>query len=95
MKWLKGDIIYSSQMGDFARRELEHLIGKGGSLEITVRENSREKRLPFERKRKERRKGGRREYCCYVVDLKETTVKSITALIMVKISNIHWIKICL
>ncbi len=95
MKWSKsnGDIIYSSQIGDFTRKELENTIREWGTLEITVRQNPKGNILPL---KKERRKGrGRRRYCCYVVDLKKTTVKSITTLIMIKISNIHWIEICL
>ncbi len=95
MKWSKeyGDIIYSSQIGGFTREELEQTIREWGTLEITVRQNPKGNILPF---KKERRWGmGRRKYCCYVVDLKKTTVKSIAALIMVKILNIHWIEICL
>ena len=97
MTWSKsdGDIVYSSQIRNFTRKELEHVIEKGGKLEITARQNPRGNILPFKQKRKERRREGRREHCCYVVDLTETTVKSIMTLIMVKISNIHWIEICL
>lgn len=95
MKWNKSDIIYSSQIGDFTRKELEYIISKGSRLEITVRQNPKGNILPFEQKRRERRKRGRREHCCYVVNLTKTTVKSIMRLIMIKISNIHWIEICL
>ena len=100
MKWSKeyGDIIYSSQIGGFTREELEHTIKKWGTLKITVRQNPKGNRLSslkLRRKETGRKERGRREYCCYVVDLKKTTVKSITTLIMVKILNIHWIEICL
>jgi len=91
MKWFERDIIYSSQIGDFTRKELEHIVRNGNEIKIVVRQNPRGNILPL---LEQERKGRRKEHCCYIINLTEITVKDIITLIMVKILNIHWIEIC-
>ena len=87
--------VYSSQIGSFTQKELERIMEERDKLEIAVRQNPKRNRLPLKLRRKEtrRKERGRREYCCYVADLTETTIRSMMILIKVNISNIHWIEI--